>query len=805
MAMRLSATFRRLIPTFCAAWFACWAGYLSAQPSPIPESPASPGAPVTEPQPTTDLTSRTQETLTFLDRISAEIDELGQLDDETAELESLRTQSDELLSDTDEIDAEGAAASLDGSLVKARALAIRAQAINTALSDQALALEAKLEEIRRATAPWRQMQSEIADVPDAIRQRINRILDAGADLESRANGKLNEVVELQNGALKILNVVTSLQERIDSYGRTRRGQLLEANAPPAWVMTSEHLSTSSERASRDFIGTLRRDYATWVETSQATIGAHFLLLPLLLFLLAKLKAVAPETPTGALARPTSTGLLIWMLLGVAIYASSPAAVRLVYVVIASIVAGFVLVGFLDRRLRAGAVAFLVLSIVEDLFGGFRVTDSMPRVVYLLLATSAIVLVLLARRPHTLSAMLDWRVPRPVLVGGISSAVALLALSVVANIAGYVYLAQLLTNGVLVSIVGLLILFAGLKSVSEIIVALLNLDALNKLRSIADHRHRLDRALRRPLLWLVLFLWAWATTRAFGIDDWVIASISTIIGAQATIGSVTLSLQGVLVFVIAVVSAVWASRIVRAVLNYDVLPRMSLPRGVPNTISMTLHYSIILIGLLLGVAFMGIDLSSLAFIVGALGVGIGFGLQNVVNNFVSGLILIFEAPIQVGDTVEVGTLMGKVVQIGIRTSRVRTFSGSEVIVPNGDLVSNQVINWTLSDRRRRLELEVGVAYGSDPEKVTEVLRGVMTAEEEVLTDPAPIIMFEAFGESSLNFRIFAWIDDFDKGFGMRHRLNVAINRALAEAGFEIPFPQRDLHIRNVPPDLGAKPA
>ncbi len=233
--------------------------------------------------------------------------------------------------------------------------------------------------------------------------------------------------------------------------------------------------------------------------------------------------------------------------------------------------------------------------------------------------------------------------------------------------------------------------------------------------------------------------------------------------------------------------------------------MQLPRGVPNTISMTLHYSIILIGLLLGVGFMGIDLSSLAFIVGALGVGIGFGLQNLVNNFVSGLILIFEAPIQVGDTVEVGPLMGKVVQIGIRTSRVRTFGGSEVIVPNGDLVSNQVINWTLSDRSRRLELEIGVAYGSDPEKVTEVLRSVVDAEDEVLDDPAPIIMFESFGDSSLNFRIFAWIDDFDKGFGMRHRLNVAINRALAEAGFEIPFPQRDLHIKNVPPGLGAEPA
>jgi small-conductance mechanosensitive channel len=804
MVMRRSLGRHRLIMASCFIWLASWPGHASAQQTTSPDAAGSQGTPA-EVQPTTDLTSRTQATLTSLDRISGEINELGQLADDAAELDALQIQTDELISITENIDGRGADASFDGSLVKARALAVRAEAVTTALSDHALAMEAKLEEIRQTTAQWQRIQGEITDIPEAISQRIARILATGAGLENRINAKLNETVELQNEALGVLDVARSLQERFDSYGRSRRGQLLEANAAPVWLMKSEHLSSSSEKAGRDFVGTLRRDYATWVETSQAIIGGHFLLLPLLLFLLTKLKATALQSPTGALARPTSTGLLIWMLLGVAIYAGAPVAVRTVFVAIASIVTGFVLVGFLDKRLRAGAIAFLILNVVEDLISGFRVTDALPRLVYLLLALGAIVLVMLARRPHTLSAMLAWRMPRPILVSGMWTGIALLVLSCIANVAGYVYLSQVLVNGVLASTGVLLVLFAGLTSVSEIIVAVLSLDALNNVRSIANHRYRLNRALRRPLVVLAMFLWAWATTRAFGIDDWVIASIGAIVGAEMSIGSVTLSLQGVLVFVIAVLSAVWASRIVRAVLNYDVLPRMQLPRGVPNTISMTLHYSIILIGLLLGVGFMGIDLSSLAFIVGALGVGIGFGLQNLVNNFVSGLILIFEAPIQVGDTVEVGPLMGKVVQIGIRTSRVRTFGGSEVIVPNGDLVSNQVINWTLSDRSRRLELEVGVAYGSDPERVTEVLRSVVDGDEDVLEDPAPIIMFETFGESSLNFRIFAWIDDFDKGFGMRHRLNVAINRALAEAGLEIPFPQRDLHIKNVPPELGAKPA
>ena len=145
-------------------------------------------------------------------------------------------------------------------------------------------------------------------------------------------------------------------------------------------------------------------------------------------------------------------------------------------------------------------------------------------------------------------------------------------------------------------------------------------------------------------------------------------------------------------------------------------------------------------------------------------------------------------------------MGRVVQIGIRTSRVRTYSGSEVIVPNGDLVSNQVINWTLSDRRRRLELSVSVAYGTDPAEVTALLRETVESEEDVLTDPEPIIVFNDFGDSALNFRVMAWIADFDQGFEMRHRLNTAINDGLKAAGVQIPFPQRDLHVKTLPPGL-----
>jgi potassium efflux system protein len=193
---------------------------------------------------------------------------------------------------------------------------------------------------------------------------------------------------------------------------------------------------------------------------------------------------------------------------------------------------------------------------------------------------------------------------------------------------------------------------------------------------------------------------------------------------------------------------------------------------------------------------GIDLSSLTVIAGDLGVGIGFGLQNVVGNFVSGLILLFERPVQVGDAVQLADLSGEIRRIGIRASVVHTWDGAEVIVPNGMLVSDRVTNWTLSSKQRRLDLEVGVAYGTDAQRVLDLLLEVAGAHPDVLANPAPIAFFLAFGESALEFRLMVWIPDFYQRNQARSALNVAIQHALAEAGIEVPFPQRDLHLRTL---------
>jgi small-conductance mechanosensitive channel len=194
------------------------------------------------------------------------------------------------------------------------------------------------------------------------------------------------------------------------------------------------------------------------------------------------------------------------------------------------------------------------------------------------------------------------------------------------------------------------------------------------------------------------------------------------------------------------------------------------------------------------------LSKVTLLISALGVGIGFGLQNVVNNFVSGLILVFEHPVQVGDSVEVGTVFGEVRKIGFRASVLRTPDGAEVIVPNSELTGSRVINWSLSDRFRRISIPVSVAYGTDPNRVIDILLGIARKHPDVLAQPAPLAVFDRFGDSALVFTLLCW-SFVDRFFIARSDLTIAINNSFKEAGIEIPFPQQDVHV-HWPGSVGA---
>ena len=288
-------------------------------------------------------------------------------------------------------------------------------------------------------------------------------------------------------------------------------------------------------------------------------------------------------------------------------------------------------------------------------------------------------------------------------------------------------------------------------------------------------------------------------------DWLDKFLTT----ERNIGVVVYTWGNVFIFFIVIWLSTLIAGFIRVVLEDDILSRVRMEKGLPHTISLLVKYSLVTLGVVLAVSAIGIPLDSLTVLLGAFGVGIGFGLQNIFNNLVSGLILLFERPIKINDTIEVGTLMGNVRSIGIRASNVRTFDGAEIIVPNGNLISNEVVNWTLSDQKRRIELIVGVSYSSDPNTVHDVLMKVLNSHKDIIKDPEPVVLFKELGESSLDFRLLFWTFHFDKWIRIRSEVLFSVFDELKAAGIEIPFPQRDLHVRSIDPEVqfrtGEKPA
>jgi potassium-dependent mechanosensitive channel len=270
----------------------------------------------------------------------------------------------------------------------------------------------------------------------------------------------------------------------------------------------------------------------------------------------------------------------------------------------------------------------------------------------------------------------------------------------------------------------------------------------------------------------------------------------VLGRRLTVGGLDVSLGNVVAFAATLGVAVLVARVLGFVLDEGVFREVVLPRGVPAAVSKTFQYVVLLVGFAWAVLASGMEMSRFSFLLGALGVGIGFGLQNVVNNFVSGLILVYERPVQVGDLVEVGSVSGEVTRIGIRSSTVRTFPGAEVIVPNATLISTEVTNWTLSDRKRRIDIAVGVAYGTDPQQVIDLLLAAVRDRPGVLHSPPPMALFVRFGESAIEFALRFWTPNIDTAQQLASDVLIELHASLARAGIRIPFPQRDLHIRSV---------
>jgi potassium-dependent mechanosensitive channel len=355
------------------------------------------------------------------------------------------------------------------------------------------------------------------------------------------------------------------------------------------------------------------------------------------------------------------------------------------------------------------------------------------------------------------------------------------------------LAGLLVSCVIIGGALALSLSASVKILCGVVAFGLRVWPLRILHMVRHHRDLLERRAYRVLVWMAIAAWLARVLDYLGLLDPTLSLGTALLAVKLERGSIRVSLEDILAFVLAVWAAYLLSAFIRFVLQEDVYPRRNVPHGMAYAASRLLHYVILALGLIVGMGVLGVDLTKVTVLVGAFGVGLGFGLQSVVNNFVSGLILLFERPVHVGDTVEIGNFQAQVERIGIRASVVRTSQGAEIIVPNSQLISEQVTNWTLSDQLRRIDLPVGISYSADPRKVIEVIEAVAAAHPMVLKNPPPQALFLGFGDSSINFDLQAWTDRYLDWNKIKSELGVAVYQAVHAAGMSFPFPQREVRL------------
>ncbi|MGK7877429.1 MAG: mechanosensitive ion channel domain-containing protein [Xenococcaceae cyanobacterium] len=263
----------------------------------------------------------------------------------------------------------------------------------------------------------------------------------------------------------------------------------------------------------------------------------------------------------------------------------------------------------------------------------------------------------------------------------------------------------------------------------------------------------------------------------------------------SLGNSNYSALGLLLLLAFTIGLWFAVRGLTLLFKFYILSRTGADTGLQEVVAILAQYILTFLGLIVLWQIWGLDVGALAIIASVFGVGIGFGLQNIANNFISGLIITLERPIQVGDFINVGNLVGNVRRIGARSTEIQTLDQVSIIVPNSRFLESEVINWTHSDPVSRLQIPVGVAYGSDVKKVKAALLEAAKSHPDVLITPRPQVWFQKFGDSSLDFNLLVWTGEPKKQFKLKSDLNYRIEMSLRRYGVEVPFPQRDLHLRS----------
>lgn len=595
-------------------------------------------------------------------------------------------------------------------------------------------------------------------------------------------------------------------DQIDAKIKNFAMKAISGESDYIWNTGIDYANFKSALNSTVKLNTLLFDYFNKSQVQAHCVGLLFLILMFTWILYTRRKALHTGEHPGVIfehasyiyRKPVASALLVITAI-VPYFYNNPPEVFLEIFFLISIICAFILI---KKEFPAALIKFLsmllILAIIYAVSNLFIEIANIDRYVILLLSVVSIAAGYTLYKKEKSSP--DGHFPYTGLI--LKIFISLQVLSFLLNISGRFSLAKIIGITAVFNLWQLLVFYLAVQVIIEGLYLQFQVKkGGNSIINWIDF-DLVQKKIGNALLFVASLLWIFVLLQNLNIDDWASDYVGDILNQPHVVAGSSFTFGGFVIFIV----VIWLSSIVSRIISYlfDVSAQrvnaLSALKSRNRTSTLIIRMAVFSIGFLLAVAASGFPLDKLTIIISAFGVGIGFGLQNIVNNLVSGLILAFEKPIQIGDIIEVDGAAGTMTSIGIRSSKILTGDGSEIIIPNGDLISHHVINWTLSNSNRQVSLIIHTAYGSDIEKVRELLKNLLTKRDDIMATPAPSVFVSNVTESFVEFKAFFWVADIGTMSELKSRVLTDIYREFIDQKVDVPGAQKDfyLHFPDGPP-------
>ena len=625
------------------------------------------------------------------------------------------------------------------------------------------------------------------------------------DLIDLAHVRLDSVFTVQKRLTELILIVDEAVSEINRIEKLKQKDYFVFDSDPIWVSTVDTAEVDSLIQTKSLrtilVDGVKDDWAqlkNFISQNAVAFGVQLLFLLviyLILFQMRRRWVSFTHSPTNEISEEVkiifshlvSATLVIGILISANFYEALIPFFAEIHIILILVAALIVLPKITNKKLKWVLLILLVVFLIQVLEVYYSPRIFLGRAMTImkgLLTMAAIIrgIQIVKQYPDQFSKLrqpVRLIAPFYVLMSGIS---------IILNIIGMVNLSDMIINGVFLSTAIGLVVFLAVKIATAVMVLTFKLRQEAKFDGL---NHMIEATYQRfqpTLIWIGVFAWIFYTLKGFELYNYLLEWIDDLLEIVWVIGDMKLSLGSILSFFFLFIVSLFLARIVASIFQDKWMIEV-LPRGIAPAISLILRIIVISVGVYLAFSAAGLDLSKMGFIFGALGVGIGFGLQNVVLNFIAGLILAFERPINLGDTIEVEMEKGVVTNIGVRSSNIRTFSGSEAIIPNGDLISKKVVNWTLANRDRRSKILMKTTGSADPEMVIDLFNSIAASHPNTYSDPAPKTYFYGYGlDGNLDFTLLYWTT-FSDTLKADHEIALEIFKTLKEKGLQAPLPAR----------------